>query len=116
MLPAKDFYFGALAQVRMESWSNGRVALAGGAAHCPTPFTGQGTSLALIGAFVLARELTRTPGDHVSAFARCETRLRPFVAKNQDMVSLERRAPIPDDVFDEAKNAILIDDLMEARP
>ena len=116
MPPAKDFYFGALAQVRMESWSKGRVTLAGDAAYCPTPFTGQGTSLALIGAFVLARELTRTPGDHVSAFARCEARMRPFVRKNQDMVSLERRAPIPDDIFDEAKNALVIDDLMDTRP
>ena len=25
MLEAKDFYFGALAQVRMESWSKGRI-------------------------------------------------------------------------------------------
>jgi 2-polyprenyl-6-methoxyphenol hydroxylase-like FAD-dependent oxidoreductase len=99
----------------MESWSRGRVALAGDAAYCPTPFTGQGTSLALIGAFVLARELTRTPKDHAAAFARCEARMRPFVCKNQDMVSLERREPIPDAIFDEAKNAIVIDDLLDAR-
>jgi 2-polyprenyl-6-methoxyphenol hydroxylase-like FAD-dependent oxidoreductase len=115
MAPAQDFYFGALAQVRMENWSKGRVSLAGDAAYCPTPFTGQGTSLALIGAFVLARELTRTPKDHVSAFERCEARMRPFVRKNQDMVSLERREPIPDDVFDDAKNSIVIDDLIDAR-
>jgi 2-polyprenyl-6-methoxyphenol hydroxylase-like FAD-dependent oxidoreductase len=114
MFATRDFYFGALAQVRMETWSRGRVALAGDAAYCPTPFTGQGTSLALIGAFVLARELTRTPKDHASAFARCEARMRPFVRKNQDMLSVERRAPIPDDVFDEAKNSIVIDDLMDA--
>jgi 2-polyprenyl-6-methoxyphenol hydroxylase-like FAD-dependent oxidoreductase len=113
MRPARDFYFGALAQVRMESWSQGRVTLAGDAAYCPTPFTGQGTSLALIGAFVLARELTLTPGDHAAAFARCEARMRPFVRKNQDMVSLERREPIPDAVFDEAKNAIVLDDLLD---
>jgi 2-polyprenyl-6-methoxyphenol hydroxylase-like FAD-dependent oxidoreductase len=114
MAPAKDFYFGALAQIRMESWSKGRISLAGDAAYCPTPFTGQGASLALIGAFVLARELSRTPKDHASAFARCEARMRPFVRKNQDMVSLERREPIPDDVFDEAKNAIVLDDLVAA--
>lgn len=114
MRPAKDFYFGALAQVRMETWSRGRVTLAGDAAYCPTPFTGQGTSLALIGAFVLARELTRTPRDHAGAFARCEARMLPFVRKNQDMVSLERREPIPDDIFDEAKNAIAIGDLIDA--
>jgi len=39
MLAAKDFDFRALAQVRMESWSKGRVMLAGDAAYCPSPFT-----------------------------------------------------------------------------
>jgi 2-polyprenyl-6-methoxyphenol hydroxylase-like FAD-dependent oxidoreductase len=107
MLEAKDFYFGALARVRMESWSKGCVTLAGDAAYCPSPFTGQGTSLALVGAFVLAKELVRSPEDHAGAFARCEARMR-----NQDMVSLERREPIPDDIFDQAKNAITIDDLI----
>ena len=77
MFEAKDFYFGALAQVRMESWSKGRVTLAGDAAYCPSAFTGQGTSLALIGAFVLAMELIRSPEDHAAAFARCEVRMRP---------------------------------------
>jgi hypothetical protein len=82
---------------------------------CRTPFNGQGTSLALIGAFVLARELTRMPKDHGSAFARCEARMRPSARKNQDMVLLERREPSPDDVFDDAKNSIVIDDLIDAR-
>ena len=63
---------------------------------------------------MLVRELKRTPKGHASAFARCEARMRPFVRKNQDKVSLQRREPIPDDVFDEAKNAIVIDDLMGA--
>ena len=81
MLEAKDFYFGALAQVRMESWSKGRITLAGDAAYCPSPFTGQGTSLALVGAFVLAKELTRSPEDHAAAFLRCESRMRPFCAQ-----------------------------------
>jgi 2-polyprenyl-6-methoxyphenol hydroxylase-like FAD-dependent oxidoreductase len=112
MLKAEDFYFGALAQVRMESWSKGRITLAGDAAYCPSPFTGQGTSLALVGAFVLAKELTRSPEDHAAAFSRCENRMRPFVRKNQDMLSLERRGPIPDEVFDTAKNAIDIADLL----
>jgi 2-polyprenyl-6-methoxyphenol hydroxylase-like FAD-dependent oxidoreductase len=109
-----DFYFGALAQVRMERWSKGRVTLVGDAAYCPSPFTGQGTSLALIGAFVLARELMRSPGNFAAAFERCEKRMLPFVRKNQDMLDLSRREPIPDDVFDAAKNAIDIDDLLES--
>jgi 2-polyprenyl-6-methoxyphenol hydroxylase-like FAD-dependent oxidoreductase len=111
MFETTDFYFGALAQIRMGSWTKGRVTLVGDAAYCPSPFTGQGTSLALIGAFVLAKELTRSPEDHASAFARCERRMLPFVRQNQDMLDLERQEPIPDNIFDTAKNAIKLDDL-----
>lgn len=114
MFEAADFYFGALAQIRMESWTKGRITLVGDAAYCPSPFTGQGTSLALIGAFVLAKELTRTPDDYAAAFTRCETRMLPFARQNQDMLDLERQGPIPDDLFDAAKNAIKIDDLWAA--
>jgi 2-polyprenyl-6-methoxyphenol hydroxylase-like FAD-dependent oxidoreductase len=111
MFETEDFYFGALAQIRMESWSRRRVTLVGDAAYCSSPFTGQGTSLALVGAFVLAKELTRSPNDYASAFARCERRMLPFVRQNQDMLNLEQKEPIPDDIFDAAKNAINLDDL-----
>jgi 2-polyprenyl-6-methoxyphenol hydroxylase-like FAD-dependent oxidoreductase len=109
---AQDFYFGPLAQVRMDAWSKGLVTLAGDAAHCPSPFSGQGTSLALVGAFVLGRELARSGDRYGEAFARYEERMRPFVLLNQDMVDVERQGPIPDDVFDRAKNGIAIDDLL----
>jgi 2-polyprenyl-6-methoxyphenol hydroxylase-like FAD-dependent oxidoreductase len=87
-------------------------SLVGDSAHCPSLFSGQGTSLALVGAFVLGRELARSPGEPEQAFARYEQRMRPFVLQNQDMVSIERRAHIPDDVFNRAKNAILLADLL----
>jgi 2-polyprenyl-6-methoxyphenol hydroxylase-like FAD-dependent oxidoreductase len=113
LLPdSEDFYFGPLAQVRMSRWSKGRISLAGDAGYCPSPFSGQGTSLALVGAFVLGRELAREGGDYSQAFARYEERMRPFVLMNQEMVSVERRGPPPDDVFDHAKNGIVIDDLL----
>jgi len=57
MPAAPDFYFDGLSVVEMESWSAGRVALVGDAAYCPSPASGQGTSLALVGAYVLAGEL-----------------------------------------------------------
>jgi 2-polyprenyl-6-methoxyphenol hydroxylase-like FAD-dependent oxidoreductase len=107
-----DIYFGPLAQVRMERWSTTRVTLAGDAGYCPSPFSGQGTSLALIGAFVLASELARTPADPAGASARYEGRMRPFVQMNQDMVDVEQKEPIPDDVFDRAKNGIVLNDLL----
>ncbi|MFI7222806.1 FAD-dependent monooxygenase [Nonomuraea angiospora] len=80
MWKADDFYFDAMAQVTMERWSKGRVALVGDAGYCPSPLSGQGTSLALVGAYVLAQELGRDP---IGAFDRYEERLRPYVARNQ---------------------------------
>ena len=57
MREAPDFYFDSVSQVRMGSWSAGRVALVGDAGYCPSPLSGQGSSLALVGAYVLASEL-----------------------------------------------------------
>src|SRR6516164_3852518 len=58
MMPsASDYYFDAAAQIRMDHWSKGRVVLVGDAGYCASPMSGQGTSLALIGAYVLAGEL-----------------------------------------------------------
>src|ERR1700722_13965658 len=108
----EDLYFGALAQVRMPSWCHERVALVGDAGYCPSPFTGQGTSLALIGAFVLGRELARSGGDHAAAFSRYETRMRPFVLVNQDLLFRDRQAPDADDLFNKAKTAISLGDLL----
>lgn len=54
---AKDFYFESLDQITMQSWHRGRIALVGDAAYCPAPAVGGGTSLAVIGAYTLAREL-----------------------------------------------------------
>ena len=54
---AEDFYFDAFAQVHMDNWSSGRVTLVGDAGYCASPLSGMGTSLALVGAYVLAGEL-----------------------------------------------------------
>ncbi|MGI5284352.1 FAD-dependent monooxygenase [Nonomuraea polychroma] len=80
MWAADDFYFDAMAQVKMERWSTGRVTLIGDAGYCASPLSGQGTSLAMVGAYVLAQELA---ADAAGAFDRYEERMRPFVAQNQ---------------------------------
>ncbi|TYB69937.1 hypothetical protein FXF51_07245 [Nonomuraea sp. PA05] len=80
MWKADDFYFDSMAQVKMERWTKGRVALVGDAGYCASPLSGQGTSLALVGAYVLAQELGAGGAD---AFDRYEERMRPFVAANQ---------------------------------
>jgi 2-polyprenyl-6-methoxyphenol hydroxylase-like FAD-dependent oxidoreductase len=77
-------YFDAIGQVRAPRWSKGRIALLGDAAFCPSPVGGGGTSLALIGAYVLAGELCRTD-DLPTALARYEQFLRPHVTAAQNV-------------------------------
>ena len=78
-----DFYFDVLRQVRMTRWSNGRVVLAGDAAWCVTPLGGRGTTLAIVGAYVLAGELARVGASPSEAFAAYERVMRPMVARSQ---------------------------------
>lgn len=96
MEKAPDFYVGSFAQVRMDHWTKGRVALVGDAGYCPSPYTGQGTSLAIVGAYVMAWELAQSPNDHAAAFARYEAKLRPFVEANQAIAELTRDERISD--------------------
>jgi 2-polyprenyl-6-methoxyphenol hydroxylase-like FAD-dependent oxidoreductase len=84
MMPsATDYYFDAAAQISMAHWTQGRVALVGDAGYCASPMSGQGTSLALIGAYVLAGELAAASGACQRAFDQYEKQMRPFVALNQ---------------------------------
>jgi 2-polyprenyl-6-methoxyphenol hydroxylase-like FAD-dependent oxidoreductase len=85
MHAAPDFYLDAVGQVRIGSWSAGRVTLAGDAGYCPSPLSGQGSSLALVGAYVLASELSAADGDHHDAFARYQERMQNFVGRNQQI-------------------------------
>ena len=82
---APDFYFDSLAQVKMDSWSSGRVVLLGDAASCASPVSGMGTSIAMIGAYVLAGELKQAGGDYAAAFARYQAQMREFIAEAQKM-------------------------------
>jgi 2-polyprenyl-6-methoxyphenol hydroxylase-like FAD-dependent oxidoreductase len=59
------------------------VAVVGDAAYAPSGVTGMGTSLALVGAYILAGELARHPGDHRAAFASYEALMRPYVSQAQ---------------------------------
>lgn len=79
-----DFYFDELSQISMPSWSTGRVALVGDAGYCASPMSGRGTSQALLGAYVLAGELS-IQDNHEKAFAEYERELRDYVAANHAM-------------------------------
>ncbi|MEV3919744.1 FAD-dependent monooxygenase [Actinomadura coerulea] len=85
MWDAADFHFDSMAQIHMDSWSKGRVVLLGDAGYCGSPLSGQGTSMALVGAYVLAGELKAAGGDHRAAFANYEKELRGYVAANQEL-------------------------------
>ncbi|MGC4958437.1 FAD-dependent monooxygenase [Actinomadura citrea] len=85
MWAAPDFHFDSMAQVHMDSWSKGRVVLLGDAGYCGSPLSGQGTSMAIVGAYVLAGELKAAAGDHRAAFANYEKELRGYVAANQEL-------------------------------
>src|SRR5690606_22685125 len=81
---ADDVYFDSVSQVRMDCWSAGRVALVGDAGYAPAFLSGQGTSIAIAGAYVLAGELARHRQPE-QAFAAHEHRLRGYVEKNQNL-------------------------------
>lgn len=96
---APDFYFDTMSQIRMPRWSEGRVALVGDAAYAASPASGQGTSLALVGAYILARKLHDNPNDHQAAFAAYQAAMREFVTANQALGARLAKAMIPNSRF-----------------
>ncbi|MGP3769724.1 FAD-dependent monooxygenase [Streptomyces sp. SDT5-1] len=92
---ADDVFFDAVAQIRMPRWSSGRVALVGDSAYAPSFLTGQGTSLALVGAYMLAHSLAANSGDYAAGFAAYEHATREFVSLNQGLVTAGDAALFP---------------------
>jgi 2-polyprenyl-6-methoxyphenol hydroxylase-like FAD-dependent oxidoreductase len=80
---AADLYFDSVSQIRMETWHRGRVVLLGDAGYCPALLTGYGSTLAIIGAYILAGELCTTPDDYRAAFQRYEQAFKPYVEREQ---------------------------------
>ncbi|AJE82218.1 MULTISPECIES: FAD-dependent monooxygenase [Streptomyces] len=103
---ADDLFFDTVSQIRMPRWSRGRVALVGDAAYAPSFLTGQGTSLALVGAYMLAGSLAGR--DHAAGFAAYEDGTRAFVTVNQDQVGEGGAALFPTTALAlEQRNAML---------
>lgn len=98
---ADDFYFDSFSQVHMPDWSTRRVVLVGDAGYCASPLSGMGTSLALVGAYLLAGELgaagdTGLTTDRLAAALAAYTRrMRPYVERCQHLSNtLDRYAPM----------------------
>lgn len=87
-------YFSAVGQTRPQAWSKGRITLLGDAAFCNGTFGGAGTSLALIGGYILAGELAGTD-DVRSALARYERAMQPFVDTAPEMTERSLRLANP---------------------
>lgn len=89
MFASENFYCERLGLVKLDSWFNGNVALVGDAAYCPSPLTGMGTTSGLVGAYVLAGEISRhcgkakegaKPTDGLDvAFKSYDDKFRPFI-------------------------------------
>ncbi|KAK2598097.1 hypothetical protein QQS21_005808 [Conoideocrella luteorostrata] len=85
MQNSEDFYALSSTQIRTKVWSKGRVVCLGDAGYGPTSLTGMGTSLALIGAYILAGEISLSPDNAQQAFTAYERVLRPYVEKVQQI-------------------------------
>lgn len=80
--PAENIFMDAVIQIQMPTWHQGRVALVGDACDCPTLLSGQGASLAMGGAYLLARAL-RDIADYQEAFRRYEQQMSAYVLEQQ---------------------------------
>ena len=86
MMDSKTFYFDKLCQIRMPSWTKGRVALVGDAGYCASPAAGMGGSLAIDGAAALADAFEKTGGNYEIAFQEYNKTFRPFIEEVQERV------------------------------
>ncbi len=80
---SKTFYFDKLCQIRMPSWTKGRVALVGDAGYCASPAAGMGGSLAIDGAAALADAFQEHDGNFELAFQDYNRKFRPFIEEVQ---------------------------------
>lgn len=83
LLNSHSFYFDKFCQVKMPSWTKGRVALVGDAGYCASPAAGMGGSLAIIGATAVTDALRNCEGNHELAFVEYDKQLRPFIDQVQ---------------------------------
>jgi 2-polyprenyl-6-methoxyphenol hydroxylase-like FAD-dependent oxidoreductase len=79
-----ELYFDSVSQIHMSTRHKGRVVLIGDAAHCASGLSGRGASLAMLGAWFLARALENQPGDLESAYREYEAHQRPYVQRAQE--------------------------------
>lgn len=108
MMQSEDLYYDVVRHIYMPKWHKERVALVGDSAFAPSFLAGQGSSLALVGAYILAGELA-SHDDHAMAFAVYEKIMRPFAEANQALASKGANILMPETYEAlEARNQTLV--------
>ena len=99
MPSSEDFYFDDVSQIKMNSWSKGRIVLLGDSCQCVSPVAGKGASLAMAGAYILAGELKRSSGEYSAAFINYENKMKPEAERTQKMGQDFAPSFVPDSDF-----------------
>jgi len=94
-----DFYFDSISQIQIEKWSKGRVSLVGDACYCPSLLSGKGSTLAMVGAYILAGELKLANGNYKTAYEEYEKLLKPFMEKKQKSAQAFAKSFVPKSNF-----------------
>lgn len=80
---AGDIFFDEAAQIELADWHKDRVALVGDACQCLTLLAGQGASMGMAGAYMLADELYKAGGNYKVAFPSYQQKLKPEIDQKQ---------------------------------
>jgi 2-polyprenyl-6-methoxyphenol hydroxylase-like FAD-dependent oxidoreductase len=91
---AESIFYDSISQIRLSTWSHGRVVLAGDAAWSVSLLAGHGSSLAVGGGELLGTLLDNQP-DIPTALDAWERHLRPLVARKQRLGRRSRWLFIP---------------------
>lgn len=94
-----DFYFDSVSQIKMENWSEGRVTLVGDACDCPSLLSGKGSTLAIVGAYILAGELKQANGNYKIAFEQYQNIFKPFMNIKQKSAQSFAKSFVPKSNF-----------------
>ncbi|HIZ36582.1 MAG TPA: hypothetical protein H9815_12455 [Candidatus Ruania gallistercoris] len=79
----------------MDTWSIARIALAGDAGYSPGPAVGGGTAVAVLGGYVLARQLAHHDFHGARAFPATEQTMTPIIVRAREAAPTTLRELVP---------------------
>jgi 2-polyprenyl-6-methoxyphenol hydroxylase-like FAD-dependent oxidoreductase len=99
MNDSTDFYFDSVSQIVLDTWSKYRIVMLGDACQCVSLIAGQGTSLAMAGAYILGGELNSCSGNFKKAFSKYQSIMVPEILTKQNMGVKFAGSFVPDTEF-----------------